>query len=232
MNCKWPMLKRPFRLAIIVVLVWLIGNPLLIIASWSRSYLTPVGATPFVTAVDLRTDKSIQGRVVAIIATKPTLSKGDYIGHMWVAWPETPPLAPSGSRESGYYAKNQIQAALKLLGALWVPWGFATGQSPVPGLMKVDDGWWRHKQINVTVDEAPYQAALEVDTKWRRETRYSLRPGIKGIGLGRTWGCQDYVLEVAAALGLEADQRNWTQFPMGSFLDFVKSNNIAVTDPT
>jgi hypothetical protein len=222
------MFKRPVRFAIILVLVWLIANPLLIIASWSRSYFTPVGATPFVAAIDLRADKTARGRIITIVATKPTVSKGDYIGHMWVAWPETPPLAQVGSHESGYYAKDQIQAALTLLGALWAPWGFATGQAPVSGLMKVDDGWWRHKQIDITVDEASYQGALAVDTKWRRETRYSLRPGIKGIGLGRTLGCQDYVLEVAGALGLKADHRNWTQFPMGSFLDFAKDNDIAV----
>ena len=222
------MLKRPVRLAVILIVVWLIANPLLIIASWSRSYLTPIGAVPHVAAIDLRSNKAVSGRVVSIIATRPTLSKADYIGHMWVAWPQSPPLAPAGTKESGYYAKDQVQAALALLGALWVPWGFATGQAPVPGLMKVDDGWWRHKQIDVTVDEANYQAALAVDAKWRRETRYSLRPGIIGIGLGRTWGCQDYVLEVAAALGLKASQRNWTQFPMGSFTDFAKDNGIVV----
>lgn len=225
------MFKRPLRLAVSISLVWLIISPLLAIASWSRSYFTPVGATPYIVAIDLRADKTSQGRVVSIIATKPTLSKGDFIGHMWVAWPATPPLAPAGTKEGGYYAVDQLQAALTLLGALWAPWGFATGQEPVPGLMKVDDGWWRHKQIDITVDEARYQAALAVDSKWRRETRYSLRPGIKGIGQSQTWACQDYVLEVAEALGLKAGQRNWTQFPMGSFLDFAKSNKIAVTGP-
>ena len=95
----------------------------------------------------------------------------------------------------------------------------------------MDDGWWRHKQISIIVDEAHFQAALAVDTKWRKETRYSLRTGIKNIGQDRTWGCQDYVFEVAAALGLQADHRDWTQFPMGSFLDFAKRNNITVTSP-
>jgi hypothetical protein len=226
------MFKRPLRSVALVATVWLVGNLLLVFASWGRSYFTPIGQAPFIAAIDLRADKSIPGRVVTLIATKQTPSKGDYIGHMWVAWPETPPFAPAGTKEGGYYAFSHAQAIVEIAGAIWAPWGFATGQTPVPGLMKVDDGWWRHKQINVTVDEAHYQAALAVDTKWRGETRYSLRPGIKGIGLGRTWGCQDYVLEVAAALGMKADQRNWTQFPMGSFLDFAKQNNIAVSGPT
>lgn len=208
--------------------LWFFVPLLLIIASWGRSYWTPTSALPHVATLDLRTDKAVAGRVVTIIATKPTPSKADYIGHMWIAWPQTPPLAPAGTKEGGFYATDQLKAAFTLAGAIWAPWGFATGHAPVGGVMKVDDGWWRHKQIDVTVDDARYQAALAVDTKWRRETRYSLRPGIKGIGLGRTWGCQDYVLEVAAALGMKADSRNWTQFPMGSFLDFAKENGIVV----
>jgi hypothetical protein len=223
------MIKRPLRFASIVALVWFLGNLVLILASWGRSYFAPRGASPQIASVDLRENKTIAGRVVTIIATRPTPSKADYIGHMWIAWPETPPLAPAGTKEGGYYASNQLQAALILAGAIWAPWGFLTGQAPVEGLMKVDDGWWRHKQIDVRVDEAQYQAAIAVDSKWRRETRYSLRPGIKGIGQGRTWACQDYVFEIASALGLKADQRNWTQFPMGSFLDFAKRNEIAVT---
>jgi hypothetical protein len=210
-------------------LIWLVLNLFLIVGSWSRSYFAPISAIPQVVPLDLRPEKSVPGRVVTIIATRPTPSKADYIGHMWIAWPQTPPLAPAGTKEGGYYATDQLEAAITLAGAIWAPWGFATGQAPVGGHMKADDGWWRHAQIDVTVDEARYQAALAVDTKWRRETRYSLRPGIKGVGLGRTWGCQDYVLEVAAALGMKADSRNWTQFPMGSFLDFANDNGIELS---
>ncbi len=223
------MLKKNLRTVSFVAFAWFLGNLMLIIASWGRSYSTPISSTPQIALVDLRNDKSVAGRVVTIIATKPTPSKADYIGHMWVAWPQTPPLAPKGSKESGYYADNQVQAAVTLAGSILTPWGFVNGQAPVVGHMKADDGWWRHKQVQVTVDEDRYQSALAVDTKWRVETRYSLRPGISGIGQERTWACQDYVLEVATALGLKAGRRNWTQFPMGSFLDFVKLNEIAVT---
>jgi hypothetical protein len=222
------MFKRPLRFLLFVTLAWVFGNLLLVLTSWGRSYLTPHSGAPFVAAIDLRRDTTNPGRIVTIIATSPTPSKGDYIGHMWIAWPQTPPLAPKNTKESGFYAVNQIDAVIQMAGAILAPWGFATGQAPVPGHLKVDDGWWRHKQINVTVDEATYQAALAVDTKWRAEARYSLRPGIRSIGPGRTWACQDYVYEVAAALGLKADHRNWTQFPMGSFVDFAKRNEIAV----
>jgi hypothetical protein len=228
MECKYSMFKRPLRLAVVISLLWFFANFVLIIASWGRSYLTPTGSVPQVFALDLRADKSIPGHMVTIIATKQTPSKGDYIGHMWVAWPQTPPLAPAGTKEAGYYAADQLQAALTMAGAIWAPWGFITGHAPVAGHMKVDDGWWRHKQINVTVDEAHYQAALAVDSKWRRETRYGLRPGIKGVGQERTWACQDYVFEVAAALGMKADHRDWTQFPMGSFVDFATANGVVV----
>lgn len=223
------MLKHPLRKLSLLALGWFVLNLTLVLASWSRSYFASIEPIPQVLAMDTRVDKSVAGRVVTIIATKPTPSKADYIGHMWVAWPNTPPTAPAGSKEGGFYADNQLEAAATMAGALLVPWGFASGQAPVGGHMKVDDGWWRHVQIDVTVDEARYQAALAVDTKWRAEKRYSLRPGIVGFGgQGRTWACQDYVLEVAAALGLKADRSNWTQFPMGSFLDFAKDNGLVV----
>jgi hypothetical protein len=223
------MLKRPIRSLSLLALGWLLLNLALVLASWSRSYYAAISNIPQVHAIDLRADKSVPGRVVTLIATKPTPSKADYIGHMWVAWTETPPLAPAGSKEGGFYADNQLEAAATMAGALLAPWGFATGQNPVGGHMKADDGWWRHVQIDVTVDDARYQAALAIDTKWRREKRYSLRPGIAQLGnAGRTWACQDYVFEVATALGLKATSRNWTQFPMGSFLDFARENGVTV----
>jgi hypothetical protein len=223
------MLKRPFRLTCIVALAWFLGNLALVGASWGRSYFAPIAPIAQIAHVDLRTNKALPGQVVSIIATKPTPSKGDYIGHMWIAWPATPPLAPAGSKEGGYYADSHAQAITALAGTLLAPWGFVTGQAPVGGHMKADDGWWRHVQVDVRIDEESYQAALQVDTRWRRETRYSLRPGLAGFGNNRTWACQDYVFEVAAALGLKADHRNWTQFPMGSFLDLAKRNKIDVT---
>ena len=224
------MLKRPLRIFGFACFVWFLGNLVLIGASWSRSYFAAIDPIPQIARIDMRTNTQAQGYVVTIIATKPSPSKSDYIGHMWVAWPQTPPLAPAGSKEGGYYADNQIEAALALAEAILAPWGFMSGQTPVSGHMKVDDGWWRHVQIDVRVNEDRYQAARAIDSKWRRETRYSLRPGIAGVAAGRTWACQDYVLEVAAALGLKTYQRNWAQFPMGSFLDFAKDNGIAVTE--
>jgi hypothetical protein len=223
------MLKRPIRSFFLLALGWFLLNLSLVGASWSRSFLTPINPMPQVHSLDLRADKSVQGRVVSLIGTKPTPSKGDYIGHMWVAWPQTPPGAPAGTKASGFYADSQMEAVGAMATALLLPWGFVTGQAPVGGHMKVDDGWWRHVQIDVTVDEARYQAALAVDTKWRTVRRYSLRPGIAALGgQARTWTCQDYVRDVAIALGLKATRRDWTQFPMGSFLDFAKENGVVV----
>lgn len=225
------MLLRRFRLFLVLLMVWTLANLLGVLGSWGRSYFADIAPIPKILRVDLRTNVTQVGRVVSIIATKPTPSKGDFIGHLWIAWPETPPLAPAGTKEAGYYAHDQLEAVRAMAVALLLPWGFATGQAPVPGYLKVDDGWWRHVQIDVVVDEARYQAALAVDQRWRTQTRYSLHPGIAGFGgAGRTWGCQDYVREIALALGLKANVRNWTQFPMGSFLDFAKENGFAVSN--
>lgn len=224
------MMKRAMRNLAIGCATWIFLNLAAVGISWGRSYFAPINASPQVLRVDMRADKVSAGHVVTLIATRPTPSKGDYIGHMWVAWPQTPPLAPPNSFEGGYYADDQLQAALALAGAILAPWGALTGQAPVSGHMKVDDGWWRHIQIDVTVDEDRYQRALEVDSRWRREARYSLRPGIAGFGgAGRTWACQDYVFEVADALGLKADRRDWKQFPMGSFLDFARDNYLVIS---
>jgi hypothetical protein len=223
------MRKHPIRSAIILICLWVFVNLAGVLGSWSRAYFADIDTSPQKQTVDLRTDKSSAGRLVSIIATKPTPQKGDYIGHMWIVWPETLPRAPSNTRETGYYARDQLQAIRAMAVALLAPWGFATGQSAVPGYLKADDGWWRHVQVDVLVDELRYQAAVEVDNRWRSETRYSLRPGIAALGgAGRTWGCQDYVLEVAGALGLKASRRNWTQFPMGAFLDFADENDLTV----
>jgi hypothetical protein len=225
------MLKRSVRNLCLLALAWFFLNLAAVFGFWARSYYAHISPIPQVLTMDTRVDKTVPGRVVTIIATKPTPSKADYIGHMWVAWPEVPPLAQAGKKESGFYADNQLEAAASMAGALLVPWGFATGQAPVGGHMKADDGWWRHVQIDVTVDEVRYQAALAVDTKWRGEKQYSLRPGIAGFGgYGRTWACQDYVMEVAAALGMKANRRDWKQFPMGSFLDFAKDNGLVVAN--
>ena len=210
---------------------WFCLNLGLVAASWWHAFSADIGPVPRHFVRDLRPDPSQAGHVVTLIATKPTPSKGDYIGHMWVAWPQTPPLAPAGSREGGYYAKDQLQAALAMAGALLAPWGALTGQAPVPGLMKVDDGWWRHVQLDVIVDDAHFKAALAVDSRWRREARYSLRPALLAGPNARTWACQDYVFEVAAALGLNAEHRDWTQFPMGSFLQFAKANQVDLSPP-
>jgi hypothetical protein len=225
---QMPIFKRPLRFFILLTLAWSLLNSALVAASWGRSYFATIAPLPQVLALDLRTDTTVPGQVVTIIATKPTPSQSDFIGHIWVAWPKTPPFAPAGSKEGGYYAKDQMRAAGALAGALLAPWGFIRGQTPVEGYMRIDDGLWRHAQLSVTVDDARYRAALLVDTKWRRETRYSLRPSLVGKRAHQTFGCQDYVFDVAQALGLKAHDRDWKRFPMEAFLDIANDNGVIV----
>jgi hypothetical protein len=223
------MLWHRLRLLMFVSLGWFLLNLGLVAASWSRSYFAPGGSETRTIAVDARTNSALPGRIVTLVATRPMPGKGDFVGHLWVSWPEPPPGAPQGSSESGFFADDQVQAASALAGSLLAPWGAVTGQVPVPGRLVEDDGRWRHVQFEITADEAAYQAALAVDRRWRDETRYSLRPGLPALGgTARTYSCQDYVFEVAEALGLKRAKRDWTQFPMGAFLDLLDANSLAV----
>jgi hypothetical protein len=220
------MARAFFRWSAWALGVWVAAHLGLVIAAWAHAKFAPIDPIPQEHALDLRGDRAQAGRVVTIVATRPTPTKGDWIGHLWIAWPETPPGAPAGTRESGYYAQSQLQAAAALAGALVAPWGAWTGQPAVPGLLKVDDGWWRHVTLAVRVDESAYRAALGVDARWRAQTRYVLRPAAHGPEAGRTFGCQDYVFDVAEALGLKTGPRDWRRFPMGSFRDFAAANGI------
>jgi hypothetical protein len=206
---------------------WLLLNVGVVGWRWASVLTAPIDPAVRITAVDLRQDRAQPGRTVTLIGTRPTPSRGDFIGHMWVAWPQTPPGARPGTREAGFYARDQLQAAGALALALLAPWGPLLGQPPVPGHLKADDGWWRHFQIDVTVDEATYATALAVDARWRAETRYSLRPGLFGLGQTSTVACQDYAQQVAAALGLAVPKtRDWTLFPLGSFRELAEANGL------
>lgn len=220
------MRRNPFFLGGLLCLGWIILNVAMVGAAWLRSYYAPIAPQVERLSLDLRQDKARAGQVITIVATKPTPAKGNYIGHLWLAWPQTPPMAKPGTRESGYYAYDQNQAIMAMINALILPWGVVTGQDFVPGLLKADDGWAHDIELAVRVDEARYQAALTVDRRWRRETRYRLRPAMIGPDKGKTYACQDYVLDVAVALGLKASDRTWTEFPMGAFLRFAHQNGL------
>lgn len=221
MILKW--LKRAF----LVLAIWLGVHVAAVGWRWAQVTLHPVDPVPRVIELDLRTDKSVRGPTIDIIGTRPTPSKGDYIGHLWVAWPLTPPGARLGSREAGYYADSQMQAVGAMAASLLLPWGFLTGQAPVPGHMKADDGWWRHFVIRIETDAAGLQRALAVDARWRVRRTYVLRPGVGSLGPSETIACQDYAFEVAAALGLRVpDRRDWTRFPFGSFQELADVNGL------
>ena len=222
MILKW--LKR----VILVLAVWLGVHVAAVGFRWTQVTLHPVDPVPRVIKIDLRTDRTVRGPTVDIIGTRPTPSKGDFIGHMWVAWPLTPPGARPGSREAGYYADSQMQAVGAMAASLLLPWGFVTGQAPVPGHMKADDGWWRHFVIRIETDAAGLQRALAVDARWRAQRAYVLRPGLGPSGQAATIACQDYAFEVARALGLKVPgRRDWTRFPFGSFQELAAVNGLA-----
>lgn len=215
------------RSLLILAAGWLIVNLAGVLVRWGQAVLTPVPMATATLALDLRQDRSVPGVVVTLAATRPSPDRGDLFGHLWVIWPQTPPGAPPGSRAAGYYARSHAEAAGAMAVALLAPWGSLTGQRPVPGILKVDDGWWRHYQIAVRTDRAGLARALAVDSQWRRETRYTLRPGLGSWGVARTIGCQDYAFSVASALGLAIPaRRDWTLFPIGSFRELLRVNRL------
>jgi hypothetical protein len=217
--------RRWLRLVLWLALGWFLLNLGVVLLRWGQVVLAPVPATPARIELDKRTDTSTPGHVIVIAGTRPTPSKGDLFGHMWVAWPITPPGAPSGTREAGYYARSHLEAAGAMVVALLAPWGPFVGQVPVPGTLKADDGWWRHYEIAVRTDDAGLARALAVDRRWRGEQRYTLRPGLFGIGTPATIACQDYAMQVASALGLEAPEpRDWTLFPLASLRELARAN--------
>jgi hypothetical protein len=195
--------------------------------AWWRAYDVPWGPATTRLALDLRTDQATPGRTVTIKAKRPQPDVGDFIGHLWIGWPETLPGAEPGTTSSGYYAMDQAGAAVALAKAILAPWGVLTGQPPIPGSLLADDAWAGHVEVHVTVDEATYRAAVAVDARWREEDRYVLRPGALGMGPARTYACHDYALDVAEALGLQPVQSSWANFPMGHFRALADANGIS-----
>jgi hypothetical protein len=218
---------RWLRRLAVAALVWTLLNLGAVLVRWTQTLTAPIGPSVQTVQLDLRQDRSTPGVVVTLVGTRPTPARGDLFGHMWVVWPVTPPQAPAGTFAAGYYAGSHVEAAGAMAVAMLAPWGWLTGQVPVPGTLKADDGWWRHFEIQVRTDRAGLARALAVDGRWRSETRYALRPGSFGVGLSRTVACQDYVLEVAAALGLTVPaRRDWTLFPIGSFRELARANGL------
>lgn len=205
------------RLALAVAGLWIGLNLAGVLVAWAKAFTADFGPTPRTVALDLRSDNA-PGRTVVIAANRPRPERGDFIGHLWVIWPEPPERG--GPRAFGYYADSQPAAAAALAGALIAPWGFATGAQVVPGGLASDEGEPFERALAVTVDEAVFARALAAHRAWAARTDYRIRPPYGS----QPAACQDYVFAVAGALGLATPARDWTQFPATTFLDLSAAN--------
>lgn len=217
--------RRNFSRIILLIVglmgLWLLVNFGILAVSWFRSYVFNIGDTPKTYYADLRHDKSQIGKYLIISAIKAQPEKQVWFGHIWVIWQDIPPLS-DGGRESGFYARSKSEAAETLIKSVLSPYGWLTGQKLVAGIMKDDDGLYRHWQLKIRVDEAQYQRAVLVDNKWRHQQSYVLRPAFDG----KTISCRDYVFEVASTIGMKTKPNDWDKFPPESFMELLKLNNI------
>lgn len=205
---------------LVFIAVWCLLHLLVLGISWLKSVSIAPRDTAF--SLDLRNDKTAIGRTIILSAIKANPAKSIWFGHMWVVWPEAPPLATDGAKEAGYYAQCKIAAARGLLLSVLSPLALLLGQRPIKGVMRDDAGVSRDWQLAVQVDEGDYWRAIQIDTKWRQEQQYSMRPAFRG----RTYTCRDYVFEVANAIGLSLPKNNWAQFPPETFKAFLANNGI------
>ena len=218
------MKRKYFLWAVCAVFVWIGSVFIFALWSWSKSYFVDFGPRPTSYFIDLRANKAANGRQIVFVATQALLKRKWYFGHLWVQYETTPPNAPTGTYQFGYYSKNQTEAAKELLISYLNPLGFYFGQKPVEGIIKSDDPWPHHLELKVQIDEAAYKKALEADSLWRAKTIYTNNPG-----WGKpAFGCQDYAFAIAVAIGLNAPQSHFAQFPAESFVNFAHENGIEV----
>ena len=199
--------------------IWAGGNFALLAFKWLESIaLKP---SQKIHHLDLRQCKLSKGKTISICVVKANPFENIWFGHIWIDWPEAPPLA-NGLKETGFYAKCRVSAAVNLIGAILSPFALFHGQKPIEAAMLDDTGLRRDWQLDIQVDENQYFQALEIDSNWRQETRYILRPALGG----KTISCRDYCLEIAQVLGLRANFDNWADFPPISFQKFLMQNGI------
>lgn len=210
-----------FLLALVLIIfVWCAVHLFVLILAWIKSVMIAKKENPFF--LDLRKDTSMPGKTIVLSAIKANPRNSVWFGHMWVVWPEPPPLAEGGAKEAGYYAHCKIAAARGLILSILSPLAIFFGQKPIDGVMRDDAGIGRDWQLMVQIDQSDYERALEIDSKWRRENRYAMRPGIGG----KTYTCRDYVFEIASSIGLKPSKNNWAQFPPETFMNFLAENGL------
>lgn len=211
---------------IMVCFLWCFANLSILAFSWLKSYSMLVDDKPQTYYADIRHDMGQEGKTLIISAIKAQPDKKVWFGHIWVVWEDAPPLA-HGEKEAGYYAASKAQAARALIMSILSPAALVTGQKPIAGVMRNDEGLYRHWQLILRVDNAQYTRALMVDNKWRNQHDYLLRPAISG----KTITCRDYVFEVAQAVGLKASPSEWDKFPPESFRELLEMNGIKKPQP-
>lgn len=206
---------------IMICFLWCFANLSILAFSWLKSYSMSVNDTPQTYFADIRHDKLQRGKTLIISAIKAQPDKKVWFGHIWVVWENAPPFA-HGEKEAGFYAASKTQAASALIMSILSPAALVTGQKPIAGVMRNDEGLYRHWQLILRVDDAQYARAIAVDNKWRNEHKYLLRPAISG----KTITCRDYVFEVAEAVGLKTRHNDWDKFPPESFRELLELNGI------
>lgn len=200
--------------------VWFLVNLAAVLWSWNTARAATW--THRALALDLRHDRSTPGRTVLIGSNRPHPERGDFIGHIWIIWPEPPPGEQFHS--FGYYAASQPEAAAMLAYSLLAPWGVLQGAPEIAGGLWPDDKYTPEANIAVTVDQDAYARGLAAHGMWKRNRGYSARPALGASGEA----CVDYAFDVAAALGAKTPARNWAEFPASSFGDLVRENGLSL----
>lgn len=206
-------------LAILFVFAWLVLNFSLLFYKWLESVL--ISHPTKIHSIDLRKKKDAIGKNVSICVVKANPFKNIWFGHIWVVWPEAPPLA-KGECEAGFYAHCRFEAAINLAISIISPFAIFFGQKPIKGIMRDDKGLHRDFQLNIQIDEEYYQKAIQIDNLWRQESKYCLRPPIGG----QTISCRDYCFQIAQSFGLNVRFDKWADFPPISFYNFLIDNKI------
>ncbi len=205
--------------AILIVTLWIFLNFGFLFYKWLQSVLIPKSQE--IHAIDLRKNKYEIGKIISICVVKANPFKNIWFGHIWIVWPEAPPLA-NGECEAGFYAHCRFEAAINLAISIISPLAIFFGQKPIKGIMRDDKGLHRDFQLNIQIDEECYQKAIQIDNLWRQEAKYCLRPPIGG----QTISCRDYCFQIAQPFGLNVRFDKWADFPPISFHNFLIENKI------
>ncbi len=220
---------RVARTALGVIGLWIAIVLAGVLIAYGRAYWNEGGGREVKFAVDRRTDPSVPGKVVVLATRRAEPHKSFLVGHVWVIWPDQPPIPGMGNRQAawGHYGDPFWPAVGAVALNLVNPVALATGMKPVPGRLLPDYYVPPEMLIEITVDAPTYARVLAVHERWRAEQFYSVRPGVHGPRIA----CQDYVFDIAAAAGLAVPDRFWMEFPYTSWLRLLAANGLDPAPP-